>query len=242
MISRLINAGVDVTCNNNIAIKLASLMCNNIYTYQANDIIMTLEILIDNGADIHVNNEYVLCNASNNIYVFKYLLQLDYKYDITVRDNYCLQKCVHNYFNNMINYFDKLEGEEFSSIVKSGENVLFDINKNEFVISDVIEILLDLGADVNCSNGSIINDIVKYRDKYLIELFIKHGANISLLNVDSLLNIIKMMDNDIIKLLMENGVDFSKLNNEPIKNSQKINTANLLLEIGLNLEKVFELI
>ncbi|AVG46805.1 ankyrin repeat protein [Acanthamoeba polyphaga mimivirus] len=242
VISKLINAGVDVTCNNNIAIKLASLMCNNTYTYRDDDIIMILKILLDNGADIHLDNEFVLCNASHNIYVFKYLLQLDYKYDITIRDNYCLQKCVHNYFNNIINYYDKFEGQEFSSIVKSGENVLFDINKNEFVVSDVIEILLDLGADINCNNGYIINDIVKYRDKYLIELFIKYGANMSLLNVDSLLNIIKMMDCDIIKILMENGVDFSQLNNEPVKNLQKINTANLLLEIGLNLEKVFELI
>ncbi|AZL89684.1 ankyrin repeat protein [Megavirus baoshan] len=235
VISKLISAGVDVTFNNNIAIKLVSLSFTNHYIEQMN-VIMTLELLLNNGADLHVDNDFILCYASDNIFIFKYLLQLEHKYDITSRDNFCLQRCVHNYFNN-INYKDAL-----SSIMESEEKVLVDINGNEFIVSDLIKILLDLGANVNCCDGYIFNEVVLYDYKYLIELFIEYRADLNLITSDSLSTIINEGDYNKIKLLRDNGLDFSKLNNEPVKNLKKINTANLLLETGLKLEKIFELI
>lgn len=241
VISKLINIGVDITTNNNLAIRLVSLLCNSYYYYYG-DIIAIFELLLNNGADIHADNDFVLCCTSNNIYIFKYLLQLDYKYNITSRDNYCLQRCVHNYFNNMVNQFDKLEGEDFSHIVGAKEKILIDINGNEFVVSDIIKILLNLGANVNCRDGYIIDDVVKYGDKYIIELFIEYGANMDLVKTDSLLSIIKLMNCDMVKLLMEYGVNFNKLNYEPVKNLQKVEMANLLSKIGLNHEKILELI
>nr|WBF70195.1 putative ankyrin repeat protein [Megavirus caiporensis] len=241
IISKLISAGIDVTANNNTAIKLVSLLFGDYYIDRS-DVIMTLEILLNNGADLHVDNDFVLCYASHDILAFRYLLQLDHKYDITTRNNYCLLKCVHSYFNNIICQYDKLEGEEFSKIVKRKEKILIDININEFVVSDIIKILLNMGTNVNCNNGYIINDVVMYGDKYLIKLFIEHGADLNLVTNNSLIHIIKSLNNNTIKLLIDNGVNISKINYEPIKNLQKIEMGNLLLEMGLSYQKVLDLI
>ncbi|BCS83700.1 putative ankyrin repeat protein [Cotonvirus japonicus] len=241
VISRLIDTGVDVTFNNNIAIKIVSFyLFKDYYGYKKEYMIMILELLLSNGADIHVDNEYVLCCASHDIVIFKYLLQLGYKYDISSRDDYCLQRCINHYYNQITNSLDKNNGR--GSVRETGERFLPDINGNLFIVSDIIKDLLNMGANVNCNNGYIINDIVIYGNKYIIELFIEYGADLNLLTNDSLCRTISQMNCDIIKLLVGNGVKFNKLNDEPITNIKKINTANLLLEIGLTLEKIFDII
>ncbi|AUV59003.1 ankyrin repeat protein [Bandra megavirus] len=239
IISKLIDMNIDITFNNNIAIKIASyFLCFPYHNTGPEKIILTLKILLDNGADINTDNEYVLCCASDNIFVFKYLLDLGHRYDIFSRENYCLRNCIYKFSVNII--YQSCCSNESQNITK--EKILTDTNGNNFVMSDIIKHLLDLGANIDCNNGYIINYIIEKANKNLLNFFINYDIDFNLLKISSLQKGIKLMDCDMIKLLVENGVDFSKLNNEPVEDLRKINTANLLLEIGLSHEKMLELI
>ncbi|AGF85653.1 repeat protein [Moumouvirus goulette] len=256
----LINNGIDVTLNNNIAIKITS-----IYSRNCCDII---NLLIDNGAYLHVDDDYVLCCASHSPYLFKYLIDLGYEYNFSTRDHYCLRQCIKNYFSykNKLYYLEpennlsrfELENDsphsefgmirsvndEYSFIrpMSTKEDTLYDMNNKPFVMSDIIKYLLDLDVDINCCNGFIVNYVIEKSDIFLTKLIIENGANLNLVTNDTLSRVIHYRNYEMVSFLIESGIDFSRLNNTPINNFKMNKMVNLLIDQGMNFENIIDLI
>ncbi|AVL94523.1 ankyrin repeat protein [Moumouvirus australiensis] len=253
IVKNLIELGVDVTFNNNLAIKIASKYCN----YDNIDI---MKLLINNGANVHVDDDYVLCCASHNPLLFKYLIDLGCEYNFSARNDYCLRQCIKNFYSNSskLYYLESVNNFEstliqpiFGNVMESfayhthdniKENIFYDSNDKSFVMSDIIKYLLDLGINVNCCDGFIINYIIEKCDTYLAKLIIQYGANLNLLTNDTLSRIIHYRNYEMVSFLIDNDVDFSRLNVRPIENNQFNKMVNLLISQGVNLENIISLI
>nr|AEX63196.1 putative ankyrin repeat protein [Moumouvirus Monve] len=258
VVINLINLGVDVTLDNNLAIKTAVIFCQNWN-------IGIIDLLINNGANIHVDDDYVLCCASHKPYLFKYLIDLGYEYNLSTRDDYCLRQCIENYFSNknqfycseplnnlyhesgmihpVYNYNSFMEPMDGKILTNNmGEYIIYDTNNKQFVMSDIIKYLLDSGANVNCCNGYIINYVVERGEIYLAKLLIKYGADLNLLTNDTLSIIIRCRNYEMVSFLKDNDINFSKLNSRPIKNIGFNKMINLLIDQGMNLENIIDLI
>uniref|UniRef100_A0A6G6AB93 Ankyrin repeat-containing protein n=1 Tax=Borely moumouvirus TaxID=2712067 RepID=A0A6G6AB93_9VIRU len=181
------------------------------------------------------------------------------EYNIFVRNNYCLKQCIENYFRNTsklhhhepINNFNESPMIQPSYFMEPVEGYIHDnvkekffycVNDKRFVMSDIIKYLLDLGVNVNCCNGFIINYIVEKCDTYLAKLIIQYGADLNLLTSDTLSRIIQFRNYEMVSFLIDNDVDFCRLNNKPIENNQFNKMINLLMSQGVNLENIISLI
>jgi ankyrin repeat protein len=156
-----------------------------------------VKLLLNHGANIHSNNEFVLKStiACYNYELFK--LCLEYKCDVRIDDDWCLRylcslgtsNCLLNMAIDLINLGANVNinnGICLISAVKS----LHDPRSN----NDIIELLLNSGADINASNDAPLLFALRNGDNEMVEFLLSHGANF---------NNIKLSDDqlDTIKII-----------------------------------------
>lgn len=111
--------------------------------------------------------------------------------------------------------------------------------------TDMIEPLIDAGADVNLASGALdetpLISAIRNNQEDALQLLIDHNANIEqpcgIMNFTPLLKAINMRENRFVQLLLENGADPNKMveNESPIVlaiKEHQIDSLRLLIEHG----------
>ncbi|AKI80335.1 putative ankyrin repeat protein [Acanthamoeba polyphaga mimivirus] len=165
MIKYLIDYGLDITFNNNFAIKLASLCHENI-----------LKLVIDNGGDVHVDNEFPICLAANHGRLSCVKLLVDYGVDPFCHDNIVMKLASLEYYNDIIKYMISIGAD-----INSGNNfVLCNAIKN--IDDKMIKTAINAGANINDINPNDIICLIKYQCPTTIDILVKYGLDISTVN------------------------------------------------------------
>lgn len=230
-----IRNGVDVTCENNLAInyvcqdrfymdntKLLKLLLESgadpkvfndlpIYLVSKNANGKFAEILIKAGADVSTRNNLPICTllrveASLNLIK----LYVDNGADVTCRNN--LPVKIATYWPVNI--------ENLKYLISVGADPL--VYKTE-VIDAVFVYVLDLKYPSNDSNKLSILDCV-------LDL----GIDINLLDKKIIMQIIKKCDYKLIEYLVKKNYNFGCLYNEKLDNVSVDNTISLLEDVGIN--------
>jgi len=133
--------------------------------------IETIKFLIDNGADIHFNNEYLLQWASSHGYldIVQHLVQCEA--DIHICNEHALYLAAKNcYFDVAI------------FLIQKGANI--HANNDDALMSaciygclDTVRFLVKSGADVHARNDEAIKLAYEYNHDDVIKFLIASGAN-----------------------------------------------------------------
>lgn len=186
----LIESGVDITFDNNYAIK-ASVFFPNILQY-----------LIDQGANFHVNDEFPLRYAVYSDKIFSVILLVENGADIYAKDNDVIKIAVEKQSLDIIKYF-----------IECGMNVSIEndlIFKKLWNISYMREYLLELGANPNrLDSNDYWNILVNDNAIEIIQLLIKYGLDMNLVN--SKISISNSPKTELVNLLLENGMEMNTL-------------------------------
>ena len=186
----LIKYGANVSSRNNNALRVV----NNIedQNYNAHLIIKLAKLLLNNGADIHTDDDQIL------------LVAIELGYGIYIND------FVHYLVNKGAN-INAQEGQPLILAIKVAtewRDRLLNIDDVEYQQQsknkyDVIAYLLEQGANVNVPNGEPLNDAIHYAlydeldDESIVQLLLDYGAEVGIHHIASAL-----MAYDIASALM----------------------------------------
>ena len=146
-----IDKGIDLTKNNNIALKLA-------VKYGKTDIV---EILLNNGADINSDDEYpiILALKNHNLEMAKFLIAKGA--DLTVDDNMPIKLATEYGYTDIIE--NALEKNEIHLDINE---LLVIAGRKDNVPS--IRFLLKKGADPMTANGELICNLIGKRNFHIL--------------------------------------------------------------------------
>lgn len=163
-----------------------------------------VELLLEYGADINTLDNEAICIACqrSNLDIIKLLLTKGA--DIHVRNDTPFRRAciIGNY-------------ETIKYLIDIGVNVT--ASKSQGLINavngygthmnlDVINILLDHGADVNTSNGMALVIACKYGHLELVKLLIKRGANVKSMNYNALRTACMAEHITIVDYIIHSGI------------------------------------
>ena len=228
----LVENDANIYNRNNLPIKCAM----NHY-----DIFIYLASKIKNLNEIG-NELLIIAAGSDNIQVLKYLVMKGFNID----DKALIQACIYNKLVNVIYLIDNGANAD-------NENALYESLLKGHV--DIIEYLIDNGADINYNNDELLINAIEDNNLKMVKLLLVFGADINARNSFPLLTAIenqtvKMvrllvddknidLNNDcliiavlkqnvgIVELLLSNDVNVSRNNNEAILLAIKIANPNL---------------
>ncbi|AFX93067.1 putative ankyrin repeat protein [Megavirus courdo11] len=222
--------------NPNIYGKYHNLIANPLFIFYGErlDDLEMINLLLDNGADIDSagTGNNLLCRVIKYYVdrnIFKWLDKIDIVYQIIILllerganpniiDNsgnfplLILAKKVHRFdFKNLI-----------VELVKYGANINLSDNKNETVLSyliqknkcdaDFIKFLLDFKPDINRTNICLM-DAIKKRNEKIIKLLIEYGCNVNYTNFPGENCLYVAIDNQcdisIIEILIKHGANIN---------------------------------
>lgn len=193
MVEHLVSLGVDFTFDDDYTIKCVA-------GYYIGEGLQTLKFLIQQGANIHTDNEYPLKHAvfCNNLESVKILVENGA--NIYVDDNYAILMAAELEYWPIIEYFISL-----------GIDVTI---KNNFILKQFYDvykytkILLEHGADANSLDGYDWIELIRDKNIEVIELLINNGSDLSILDKN-----VRMEKSTkyLIDLLTNNGLDMKIL-------------------------------
>lgn len=190
----LVENGVDITCENNFAINVASGNTNN-------GSLQTLELLIKLGADVRANNDYPICNACNtNLEMVKILFENGA--DVHVRNELPFRIATDNLNLDIMQFLvqngvdvNANKGHALRIAVESGDH-------------SAVGLLLKAGADVNYLDQSHLTSAIQTGSYKIVELLIEHGAKFDVLNNTFTKD---YKTKKMVKLLVEQGVNIDTI-------------------------------
>jgi len=197
----LIQNSVDVTACNNVAIKI---VIWNTCCFSIDIIERMLVMLIENGADIHVDNDFLLQQSIKNqkLETIKILVQ----YGANIHTNNLLRIVYEHIDQNILQY-----------LIDSGMPI------DPISLPDIIKKCIYKNSQVFQNN--------RYRG--IIKILLPYCIDYSdIFHPNVLINAIKSGSFKLVKLLTDYGADFSTLNTVPIRNNDKM--SNFLLTNGLD--------
>lgn len=161
----LIKLGANVEIDNNYIIQLAAAQCRN------GDL---LQLIIDRGADIHANNNAVICYAAHTNAHKNIKILIDNGADINTSNGYLLEYAIMQQHESILQYLlDK--GIDASS----PEFLSMAIDSNYF---NGTKLLLEYGADIGSLDQEDYIAAIKSKNLELIELLASYGANFTTVN------------------------------------------------------------
>ena len=194
------SVGPDLTFDNNVLLKLASVYSVDILQYLLQNGVRAdaennfaikiginrnpqiVKLLLENGADACADNNLPICKAAsisktdNDLVNISVSILVNYGADIHARNEYPLRVASKN---------------------------------NSFWL---IKYLLENGANVRTHNDYPLRTISRYGFEEHVKVLLEHGANVSALTKDDLLHIIMNAHFEVIKLLLDSGADFTIIN------------------------------
>ncbi|AEQ60801.1 putative ankyrin repeat- containing protein [Acanthamoeba polyphaga mimivirus] len=187
MIKYLIDYGLDITFNDNFAIKLASLCHENI-----------LKLVIDNGGDVHTDNEFPICLAASYGRLSCVKLLVDCGVNPFCFDNMVIKLASIDYYDNVVEYMVSIGAD-----INAGNNfVLRYAIKN--LDKKMIELAVNTGANINDISPNDISHIIKHQSPTIMDILIEYGLDISTVNFCSK---IRPERKKFVDKLISQGVD-----------------------------------
>lgn len=165
MIKYFIDNGLDITFNNNFAVKVASLCNENI-----------LKLVIDNGGDFNVDNEFPICLAANYGRLSCVKLLIDYGVNPFCFDNIVIKLASIDYYDCVIKYMISIGAD----INADNNFVLRNAIKN--LDKKMIKIAIEAGANINDISPNDIANVIKNQSSNIMDILIKYGLDISKVN------------------------------------------------------------
>jgi ankyrin repeat protein len=201
----------DYNSISNIDKNTLNLILNNALNSRNN---IFAKFLIENGADIHTNNDEALRNASKvaNLEMVKFLIEN--KANIHANNDEALRNA--SKIGNLETvvfliengaYINANNGETFKNALKNGN-------------LEIVKFLIENGADFNPNNKDLLNSLQEDNLEILKYLFEK-GININVNNDEYLRNACKNGNLEMVKFLIENGADIHTNNDEALRNAFK---------------------
>lgn len=208
MIKYLIKEGIDITTDDNFAIKNVvyrkPIPCEfnfdgkNVFGLESE----LISLLITNGANIHVDDDYPLCRAATTNKWHIVMMLLEYGANIHARNDYILTEAAA-----------RLDEE-------------------------IIRFLINHGSNIHANKSCAFRTVVRNTEAGCIKLFLDAGSNVNELTQEDLVAVIQSGSYEVTKLLIENGVDFSIVNNythEKTRNNTS-SMLNLLEESNVDIK------
>lgn len=104
---------------------------------------------------------------------------------------------------------------------------------------DVVPKLIGLGGDINCRNGYILRHMVDNVDLYNIEKLLDFGVDATVLNGKNLITCINSFPSNIIQKMIDRGADFNQIEIERGSDTDAIKKKIAILTgHGLEMEKI----
>ncbi|AYV85201.1 MAG: hypothetical protein Satyrvirus6_33 [Satyrvirus sp.] len=251
----LVQNNIDVTSNNNIAIKIVP--NSFLMDEQMADINeKILQILIGNGADVHIDNDFPIRAAATNFRYRTMKVLIDNGANIHANEEYILrtvckitntQLSMNSFFSTKdLTYKDKiivefkknleLLIEHGADIRKHGSDALHISIRNQ--CNECVRMLIECGVDIHAHNDYALYLSLITLNYDCIKMLFDAGMDTKSLNIMSLL--CASADPKIFTLLVNNGANFGVPDNfyEAVTSKTSINIIEILCANGVDCKKL----
>lgn len=163
-----------------------------------------VKIAINNGADIHYNDDEAICKSvyTNNVDLIKFLI--DNGADVHVKNDYLFREFAVKCNNvEFLKYLYNLGAD----IHASNDYAMYCTPM--FGCAEHIKFLVEHGADINLKDGSPIINAVQFGSYENVKTLIELGADIHKMNDTAFSFAIRNNDYKKAQLLLDNGAKFS---------------------------------
>lgn len=193
--------------------------------------VLTFKYLIENGADIHIDNNCALKWAAGNGYYKIVKLLLEYGADINAQNNCAIKLASENGHSSVV---ELLIGISNNPFVNSEALVLAAKNGH----SDVVKIFIDNGTNLSFNYFEALQLACNYGRKNVVKILLKNNVNPNNVNNYTLWKICLNKRIKIIKILLDYGLSVNACSGNMIKwaaHYGHVKLVNLLLENGANI-------
>jgi len=168
-----------------------------------------MELLINVGADIHVEEEYALMKycLCNNIDVVKLLV--DAGANVYARDCMCLVQAAGNGFKSIVqvvcDHMEKIQINLGTVIMSNFDLAL--ISAVTYSHGECVQLLMKKGADISINNYEIIMATIVRENIDIMKIFLNGGLDPNVCDGAILKKAIKGGNYDLVKTIVEFEVD-----------------------------------
>ena len=188
-----------------------------------------VKLLLDNGADIHADDDEALMRATDNDNLEIVKLLLDNGADIHANNDEALILAADN---GNLEIAQLLLDRGANIHAADGEALMLAVYNDNL---EMVKLLLDRGANIHTRNDEAL--ILAVEKKYLniAELLLDRGANIHAKNDKSLLIAVRKGYLEMVKLFLDKGADIHSRNDSILQvasDAKKLDMVQLLLDRG----------
>ena len=158
-----------------------------------------VKILIDNGADVHMQDNYPIRFASDNGHYDIVKLLIENGADVSSKNNYAIRLASRNGHYDIV----ELLIENGADVTDNDNYSIIDASKNGHY--DIVELLIENGADVTANDNYPIKIASENGYYDIVKLLIDNGADVQTQNNYPIRIASENGHYDIIKLLKQHG-------------------------------------
>ena len=172
-----------------------------------------VELLINHGANITVDNNYCLMTVVHFGYVEIFKLLINFGADIAAQNNRCIRIAIDNGYYEMVKVLIDLGADIHATNSNNVDSIQLACCNNNL---SVIKLLINNGANILANNNNCIRLACTYTYTYtcaydnieLVKLLIDLGADIHANNNEAIKIAFRHKNKSLIKLLIVHGADF----------------------------------
>lgn len=190
------------------------------------------KLMLENGADIHYNNDVAL-RVTSSIEIAKLLLQ--YGANVHAEDDEALRSASESGETEIVKILLE-NGADLHAV--DGEALM---SASECGYTEIVKLLLEKGANVHCSEGvSIV--YASINNKWdTVAVLLQYGANVNLISKDALSLVCSTEKQlEIVKLLLQYGIVIPEKIVTRVFQCDFVQLFKLFLEHNVNIDHLYD--